>query len=83
MAAKFLRIKYIGLSNLLAQKMVLPEIVQHDLTPDNLANAMDRFIQDTHYYQSIEQELRNVKNLLTSGAEDHTLAELALEVTNS
>lgn len=80
LAKSFIRVKYIGLCNLLAQKMIIPEIIQHDLTSDNLFQAMQRLIDDPIYYQHVEQELANVKNLLTAETTDKTLAELALEV---
>jgi lipid-A-disaccharide synthase len=80
LAKSFIRVKYIGLCNLLAQKMIIPEMIQHDLTPANLFHAMQRFIDDTTYYHHVEQELAGVKNLLTSETTDKTLAELSLEI---
>jgi lipid-A-disaccharide synthase len=75
----FIRVKYIGLSNLLAQKMVVPEMLQDDLTPENLFQAIQRFLDDPEYYRAVEQELKKVKTLLTSGSSDQTLAKLVLE----
>ncbi len=83
LAKMFIRVKYIGLCNLLAEKMIIPEIIQHDLTPEHLFQAMQRFIDDKDYYQHVENELTGVKALLTSSATDITLAELALNYTLS
>ena len=79
MGKKLIRVKYIGLCNILANKMIIPEMIQHDLTPDNLFDAMQRFIDDPIYYHQTKKELASVKLLLTASTTNQTLAELVLE----
>jgi lipid-A-disaccharide synthase len=80
LAKTFLRIKYIGLCNILAKKMIVPEMIQHDLTPKNLFHAMQRFIEDPSYYQLVERELTKVKALLTADNNESVLADLIVDM---
>jgi len=75
-AVKILRVKYIGLCNLLADKMLVPEIVQQDLTPEHLFEAVNRFLMDAGYYQSIEQQLITIRRKLSSESVDTPLTEV-------
>lgn len=79
-ASQVIRIKYIGLSNLLANKMVVPEIIQQDLTPKNLFCAMQRFIDDPHYYASVQTQLQAVKESLNKNPSEKSLADLVLDL---
>jgi lipid-A-disaccharide synthase len=78
-ASKVIRIKYIGLCNLLANKMVVPEMLQHDLTPNNLFQAMKRFLDDPIYYQTTKTQLQEIKDSLTEKRIDKSLANVVLE----
>ncbi len=78
-AIKVMLIKYIGLSNLLANKMVVPEIIQQDLTPKNLFLAMQKYLEDADYYQSTKQQLQAIKDSLAEKAIDKSLADVVLE----
>lgn len=78
-AIKVIRTKYIGLCNILAQKMIVPEIIQNDLTPKNLFQAIQRFIDDPEYYQATEKRLQAVKDSLTASPTDLSLAELVVD----
>lgn len=60
------RVPYIGLCNLLAQKMIVPEILQQDLTPENLFHAMQRFLDEPDYYQSTVNALLAIRHALTA-----------------
>lgn len=78
-AMRLALVKYIGLSNLLANKMLVPEIIQSDLTPENLFAAMRRFLDDPQYYHSVEEQLSAVREILKKDASDKSLAEVIIQ----
>jgi lipid-A-disaccharide synthase len=41
---KKMQLPYVGLPNVIAGRFVVPELIQHDATPDNLAQALSNFI---------------------------------------
>lgn len=79
-AVKVIRVKYIGLCNLLAQKMIVPEILQQDLTPEHLFQAMKRYLDDPLYYHNTEKNLLAVRDSLSSSAADKSLTDVALDL---
>ena len=54
------------MTNIIAGKMILPELVQEDLNPINLADAIQKFISDESYYLKIKKEMIDVKNIFSS-----------------
>jgi lipid-A-disaccharide synthase len=46
---------YVGLPNILAGKFVVPEILQDDATPENLAQALLNLVNDKHAVAELEQ----------------------------
>ncbi len=46
---------FVGLPNILAGKFLVPELLQHEATAQNLADATTRLLADTHYCAEIKQ----------------------------
>jgi lipid-A-disaccharide synthase len=46
---------YVGLPNVLAGKFVVPEILQDDATPENLAQALLNLVNNKHAVKDLEQ----------------------------
>jgi len=57
-------VPYIGLVNIVAGKRVAPELIQHDLTPDNLIVAVRRIIEEGGYAERMRAELSVIKTKL-------------------
>jgi len=73
------RVKYIGLPNLIAGKEILPELIQEKLTPRNIAEGVLNFLSaDKH--ETIKQELKNVVDRLGAPGATKRVAELILKV---
>ncbi|MNT57673.1 lipid-A-disaccharide synthase [compost metagenome] len=69
--------KYFGLVNLILGKMAVPETFQSEVTPDNLANLLDRYITDEAYRASVIADLIEVrKDLGDKGATQRVVAAL-------
>jgi lipid-A-disaccharide synthase len=66
-AKAVVKIKKIGIINVLAQRDVVRELVQADLTSDTLAQEMVSLLTDTAKRQSLEQDLASVVATLGAG----------------
>ena len=51
-----LKLPYVGLPNILCGRFVVPELLQHEATPENLANMMLQHYADPLYRAWLEQE---------------------------
>lgn len=64
-----IRIKNIGLVNIVAGKRIVPELIQHQVTAERLANLAARFLEDSSLQEQTQQALSQVKlRLGTPGA---------------
>ena len=58
------RVPYFCIVNVLAQKMIVPELFQTEVTVENLVKSLESFIKDKNYVKQINIELEKViKNL--------------------
>ena len=63
--SRLVKSPWISLPNLLANKTLVPEILQNEVTPEKLAQAVERWLEDpsaceevTHEFQRLHQQLR-------------------------
>jgi lipid-A-disaccharide synthase len=59
-----IRVKHVGLVNLIADHLVSPELLQFQATPDALASALDPLIGDTPERRRMLEEMKAVNALL-------------------
>ena len=55
---------YVGLPNILAEKFVVPELLQDDSTPEKLAEATMKLMSDTTYISEIKAEFTKIHHSL-------------------
>lgn len=60
----FIKIKNIGLVNIVSEKEVVPEFIQYNLTTDNLVKFIKSIFEDLEKKKMIINDLKNVKKLL-------------------
>jgi lipid-A-disaccharide synthase len=73
---KLIKIKYLGLCNILANKMVAPEFLQADCDPVELAKYVQEFFATPHYQEHIYQELSSIRDSLSKINSDCSLEDL-------
>jgi lipid-A-disaccharide synthase len=70
---------YVGLPNILAGEFVVPELLQHDATPENLAQALLNSLNDTVVRARIRQRFADIhRQLKRNTAEQAARAVLPL-----
>lgn len=60
-ARMLVNVKDIGLVNILAGRRIVPELIQHDATPENIIKEVRRMIKDREYYNEIHKGLHEIK----------------------
>jgi len=77
---RLVRIPFIGLPNIIAGRAIVKELIQDDLTPDNLAAEVERLLADRAYRENQIADLRSVKQALGEGGGSANMATLAWEI---
>jgi len=65
---RVVKVKYISLVNLIMDREVVKELIQHDLTPYNLRNELKDLLQDSEKRKNMERDYEELRNKLTTGS---------------
>jgi len=63
-ARRVVTLESIGLVNLVLGQPVVPELIQYETSPDNIATALARYESDPEYTKSVTEQLHRVPELL-------------------
>lgn len=75
-AMKLIKVKFLGLCNLLVNKMMVPEFLQYDCNAIELSRYISDFHQDLTQPQKMIKQLSALKEALSSNKSDCSLFEL-------
>jgi lipid-A-disaccharide synthase len=73
------KVPFVGLVNLVAEEKIAPELIQHDLTPENLVRETVDILENSDRRENMIKKLREVRGTLGQGASEKT-AQIALEM---
>jgi lipid-A-disaccharide synthase len=77
LATKLVKVKYISLVNLIMDKPVVTELIQHDLTEANLKTALEKLLQDEPYKKELKKDYETLWHLLGDmHASEHAAKEI-------
>lgn len=79
LASQLVRIAHIGLPNVLAKKMIVPELIQDDFTVEHLTEVLEKLISDKAFYKKTKQALNSISKMLEINTTDCRLSALVLE----
>ena len=65
-ARRLIKIKYISLVNLIMNKTVVRELIQHDMTAKNIASELQKLLFDKNHIGKIKADYATLHKLLTS-----------------
>lgn len=77
-AMHFIKVKFLGLCNLLANKMMVPEFLQYDCNAIELSRYISNFHNDLNQPQSMINQLTTLKESLSSNKSDCSLFDLVV-----
>lgn len=77
-AMQFIKVKYLGLCNLLANKMLVPELLQDDYNPKELTDVVNALAFDTDYATAMAARLETLKRGLSAEKADCQLVALVM-----
>lgn len=63
-AKRLVQVKYVSMANLIAGKLIVPELLQNDFTAENILRHLVPLLEETPERQNMLQELERVRNLL-------------------
>ncbi len=66
-AKRLIHISYIGLANLIMNKPMVKELIQHELTPQNLRRELHKLLFDESERERIEADYALLRSRLTEG----------------
>jgi lipid-A-disaccharide synthase len=73
---KVIRIKFLGLCNILSKKMVVPEFLQYDCNALEISRYVINFYQDLDKIQYMTSQLSELKKSMSSNESDCSLSDL-------
>ncbi|HEX2628084.1 MAG TPA: lipid-A-disaccharide synthase [Chitinophagaceae bacterium] len=66
-AKRVIKVKYISLVNLIMDKLVVKELIQHDLTPSNLREELTALLNDEKRRSQLKEDYTQLWNILSAG----------------
>ncbi len=75
-ATKVIKVKYLGLCNLLQNEMVVPELLQDDCNPIELTAMLSSLLTDEEFSNRMIRRLKKIKYSLSAEAADCNVIEL-------
>lgn len=77
---RLLKIDHIGLCNIVANKRIAPELIQHDATPQRIAQTMSSLLENPQTLQSMHEELATIEKMLGAGGGIGKISDLTLKM---
>jgi lipid-A-disaccharide synthase len=74
------RVPNIGLVNLVAGERLVPELVQHEASAENIASALEHMLSDASRLNYLKRRLFALRDVLGGGGASERVADLALEM---
>jgi lipid-A-disaccharide synthase len=71
---------YVGLPNILSEHFVVPEILQHDATPENLSIALSNLLLDSQVAQRLYRHFSNMHQVLKQNAQEKISQAILAEI---
>ena len=77
-ARRLIRVKYISLVNLIMDRPIVKELIQDELTPENLRRELDDILHNPTRRAQLDKDYRELKELLSQGG--HASANAARSI---
>lgn len=82
-AKNLIKVKYISLVNLIMDKPVVKELIQHDLTPENIAKELKLILTNSKKQKNILEDYEELRSVLgNSGASNNAASIIVSDLKN-
>ena len=78
---RLIKVKHIGIANLIANKELQPELIQDDASPQIIAHTVTAMINDPERLRQMQKELVGIRDLLGGAGASDRVARIALSLT--
>jgi len=78
--SRMVRIKHLTLANIVAEKEIVKEYLQHEATPENFVAEISRLLEDENYKKKMVNDLESVKQRIGQENGSARVAELIIEM---
>jgi lipid-A-disaccharide synthase len=75
---RLVNVKYISLVNLIMDKLVVKELIQNDLTPENLNKELQQLLTDDQRIATLQKDYSALKHLLGQGGDASAKAAFSI-----
>ncbi len=75
-----IRVRHVGLANLIAGREVVPELLQNDATPEKIAKKVYQMLLDETALENMRGQMLTVREQLGEPGASHRLADIAFEM---
>lgn len=82
LARRLTKVDYAGLANLIAEKEIVPELLQHDANPETIARRVNDFLDHPEKIQQMKQDLQRIREKLGGRGASARTAAMALNMMN-
>ncbi len=76
---KLVKIKYIGLPNILLEDKAVPELIQQEVNPNNIYSEVLHYLNDSHAYSDMQKNLNKIQMILGSRRASEVTCEKIVE----
>ncbi len=83
LARLLVRVPVVGMVNLVSEKAVVPELIQGELTEENLYEACIPFFEHANYYTQVKKDLAKVQALLGAPGASVRAARVVRQILDS
>lgn len=77
---RMIKIKYIGLCNIIANRELVPELIQGMAKPNLIAELLNKMLRSTDYANKLKNNLESVKKILTENEKAKDIADVTVEM---
>jgi lipid-A-disaccharide synthase len=77
---RLIRVDHIGICNIVAGERVVPELIQHAMTPERIVAETERYLVDAEHHRATVRALATVRENLGAGGCSRKVAGIALEM---
>ena len=77
---RVINVPHIGICNIVAEKRMVKELIQHEAEPLPIANEVDALLNDTKYAAQMKEDFAAMRVKLGNGGALRRVARLAMEM---